>query len=157
MSATVRRADVGDALTVGTLLHDFDVEFDHPAPPAEVVAARFAHHRGDDLVALLAEDASATAVGIALLSFRPTVWWDGPAVMLDELYVRPHLRGRRIGHALLTAAEDEARSRGADEMSIGVDGEDHDARRFYEAHGYTHTEPGNSEPSYCYFRALPRL
>jgi GNAT superfamily N-acetyltransferase len=148
--ATVRRASPAEAATVGELLHDFNAEFDTPTPPPDVVGARFARHDGP-LVALLADE---PAVGIALVSFRPTVWSEGPTALLEELYVRPSLRGRRIGHALLVAAEAEARARGAEELAINVDGEDHDTRRFYEAHGYTHTEPGQSEPSYFYYRAL---
>lgn len=146
----VRRAGPDDAATVGALLHDFNVEFDTPTPPPEVIAERFVRHDGP-LVALLAGE---PPVGIALVSVRPTVWFDGPTALLEELYVRPALRGRRIGHALLLAAEDAARARGAEEMTINVDGEDHDTRRFYSAHGYTHTEPGQSEPSYFYHRAL---
>jgi hypothetical protein len=40
----------------------------------------------DDVVALLAGD---PAAGVAVLTFRPCVWDSGPAVLLEELYVRP--------------------------------------------------------------------
>jgi GNAT superfamily N-acetyltransferase len=91
---------------------------------------------------------------VAVLSFRPNVWYPGPVALLDELYVRPSLRNRRIGRALLEAACATARRRGAELLEINVDGDDTDARRFYESHGFTHTEPGARQPSFYYSREL---
>jgi ribosomal protein S18 acetylase RimI-like enzyme len=68
--------------------------------------------------------------------------------------VRPYLRGRRFGHAMLEAVCGLARERGAEALEINVDGEDVDARRFYEQHGFTNTDPGNTEPMYYYYRDL---
>ena len=44
--------------------------------------------------------------------------------------------------------------RGAAVLEINVDGEDADARRFYERHGYANTEPGQDETMLYYFREL---
>jgi GNAT superfamily N-acetyltransferase len=146
--ADVRRAGVADAATVGALLHDFNTEFDTPTPGADVLAGRLRTLlAGDDLVALLHGD---PPDGFAVVSFRPNVWFDAPVALLDELYVRPDLRGRRIGHALLSAVEALAEDRGARIVEVNVDGEDTDARRFYAAHGYASIEPGATEPSYYY-------
>ncbi|WP_036494903.1 GNAT family N-acetyltransferase [Nocardia sp. BMG111209] len=148
----IRVATASDATTVATLLDDFNREFDTPTPGVEILAARLRRTlAGGDLVALLGGD---PATGVAILSFRPAVWADGPVALLEELYVRPALRGRRIGHALLEAACDLARTRGAEELQINVDGEDTDARRFYEAHDFRHTEPEAAEPMYFYYREL---
>ena len=35
-----------------------------------------------------------------------------------------------------------------------ADGEDTDARRFYEAHGFTNTEPNQTDPMLYYYREL---
>ncbi|GGJ77902.1 acetyltransferase [Pilimelia anulata] len=149
----VRRATAADAGTVAELLDAFNREFDTPTPGAGVLAGRLRELLATgDLAALLSGE---PAVGVALLSFRRSVWYDGPVVTLDELYVAPELRGRRHGHALLTAAEGLAVERGAGTLEINVDGEDVDARRFYEAHGYRNTEPGQPEPMYFYYRDLP--
>lgn len=94
------------------------------------------------------------AVGVAVLSFRPSVWYEGPVVILDELYVQPHMRGQRHGHAMLETACCLARERGSQTLEINVDGEDTDARRFYEAHGFTNTEPGATKPMFYYYRGL---
>lgn len=94
------------------------------------------------------------AGGLAVLSFRPNVWYEGPVAILDELYVRPDLRGRRLGSALLQAACDLLRDRGGALMEINVDGEDTGARRFYEARGFTNTEQNSTDPMLYYYREL---
>ncbi|HWG98307.1 MAG TPA: GNAT family N-acetyltransferase [Pilimelia sp.] len=148
----VRRAAPADAPTVAELLDAFNREFHTPTPGPEVLASRLRGLlAGDDLVALLT---GSPAVGLAVVSFRRGVWYDGPVATLDELYVHPDLRGRRHGHALLTAACELARQRGAETLEINVDGEDVDARRFYEAHGFRNVEPGADEPMYYYYRDL---
>jgi GNAT superfamily N-acetyltransferase len=148
----VRRATAADAEVVAELLDAFNREFDTPTPGAQVLAERLRRLlTGDHFAVLLGGE---PAAGVAVLSFRPSVWSDGPAATLDELYVRPDLRNRRIGHAMLTAAGRLARDRGARELEVNVDGEDVDARRFYEAHGFSHTEPGATEPMFYYYRQL---
>ena len=146
----VRRAGPGDAPTVATLLDDFNREFDTPTPGVAVLTARLEQRLdGDDLVALLHGD---RADGLAVVSFRPNVWFDAPVALLDELYVRPDRRGQRIGHALIGAVEALAAERGGRIVEVDVDGEDVDARRFYAAHGYVFIEPGATEPSYYYVK-----
>lgn len=152
LDKTVRTATVADARTIAVLLDDFNREFDTPTPGIEVLTTRLRHTiPGGDLVVLLVGD---PAAGLAVVSFRPGLWADGPVALLEELYVRPQLRSRRLGHSLLEAACELARGRGAEEMQINVDGVDTDARRFYEAHGFTNLEPGQIEPMYFYCRDL---
>ncbi|NUR27877.1 MAG: GNAT family N-acetyltransferase [Catenulispora sp.] len=151
MTIGVRRATPADAPVVGRLLDDFNREFNTETPGPEVLAERLRTLlAGEDLVALLAADDA----GVAVVSFRVNVWYAGPVALLDELYVRPELRNRRIGQALLEAAGDEARKHGAELLEINVDGDDHDARRFYERHGFSNIEPDAHEPMYFYYKEL---
>jgi GNAT superfamily N-acetyltransferase len=92
------------------------------------------------------------AVGVALLSFRPNVWYSGPVALLDELYVRPDRRDAGLGGALLQAACELARSRDAGALEINVDSDDVDARRFYERHGFRNTDPGRDDPMLYYVK-----
>ncbi|WP_319018684.1 GNAT family N-acetyltransferase [Microbispora sitophila] len=148
----VRQATTSDAAVVAELLDAFNREFDAPSPGTEVLTARLRGLiAGDHLVALLTGE---PAVGVAVLSFRPNVWQEGPAAILDELYVRPDMRGQRFGHALLEEACRLAGERGAEALEINVDGEDTDTRRFYEAHGFANSEPGATEPMFYYYRDL---
>jgi GNAT superfamily N-acetyltransferase len=148
--ADVRRGGVDDAEVVAALLHDFNTEFDTPTPGVAVLTERLRTLLARDrLVALLHGD---PPDGLAVVSFRPNVWFDAPVALLDELYVRPDLRGRGIGNALITAVEALTAERGGRVVEVNVDGEDTDARRFYVAHGYSNTEPGATEPSYFYVK-----
>jgi ribosomal protein S18 acetylase RimI-like enzyme len=150
--ARPRRATTADAAVVAQLLHDFNVEFSTPSPGPDALRSRLTLLLvGDDVVVLLVGE---PASGLAVLSFRPNVWYEGPVAILDELYVSPDLRGRGLGSALLDAACDLLRDRAGTLMEINVDGEDTGARRFYEARGFTNTEPNRTDPMLYYYREL---
>ena len=152
MDHSVRLLSAAETTVAAEMLDAFNTEFDTPTPGPEVLAQRLPGLIADGrLAVLLTGD---PAAGVAVVSLRPNLWYEGPVALLDELYVRPELRGRRYGHALLEAACRLSRERGADVLEINVDGEDTDARRFYEAHGFTNLEPGATEPMYFYYREL---
>jgi GNAT superfamily N-acetyltransferase len=147
-----RLATAADAAVVAELLARFNREYDTPTPDVEVLTTRLERLLASaNVVVLLAGD---PAVGVALLTLRPSVWYEGPVAVLDELYVMPAERGRGIGTALLKAAETACRQRGAGLLEINVDGEDRDARRFYERHGYANRERNQTQPQLYYFREL---
>ncbi|MBV8998012.1 MAG: GNAT family N-acetyltransferase, partial [Solirubrobacterales bacterium] len=147
-----RTATVAEAHVVAELLDRFNREFDTPSPgPASLTVRLQQLLSGCEVVALLAGE---PAIGVALLTLRPNVWYDGPVALLDELYVVPARRGRGIGIALLKAAEALCRQRGGELLEINVDGEDADARRFYERHGYSNHDPGQTQPQLYYHREL---
>ena len=149
---TIRAAEPADAAVLAEALHAFNVEFDTATPGSEVLAERLREMLArDDVVALLAGEAPAA---VALLTFRPGVWDAGPVTLLEELYVRPELRGHGIGTAVLERAIAIARERGSETFEINVDEGDDDARRFYERHGFSNTEPGESERLLYYFRKV---
>jgi len=141
-----------DVTAVAALLDAFNREFNAPTPGVEVLATRLAQLLAtDSTFAWLAGD---PAVGVAVLTLRSNVWYDGPVGLLDELYVVPDHRDRGIGLTMLHAVEAEVLGRGGEVLEINVDGEDTDARRFYERHGYVHHDAWASEPSVMYFREL---
>jgi GNAT superfamily N-acetyltransferase len=149
---TPRRALPADAAVVAKMLYDFNTEFGTPTPEPEVLAVRLEHLlAGDDVVALLVGE---PAAGVAVVTFRPNVWYDGPVALLDELYVRPVLRNQRLGSALLNAVTDVARGRNGELVEVNVDGEDTDARRFYQTHGFSNTEPDRTDPLLYYYREI---
>jgi len=150
----VRQATPADAATVGSLLHDFNVEFETPTPSAAEFATRFARLlEGPNVVVLLSEQAG-EATGFAYLTLRPTPYYDGPLAQLEELYVRPALRDQGIGTALLTTAVERLATQGVGEIHINVDEIDTDTRRFYERHGFTNIERGEDYRMLCYIREL---
>jgi GNAT superfamily N-acetyltransferase len=148
----VREAGPGDAATVARLLHDFNTEFGDETPGTAVLTERLGRLLArDDVAALLAGD---PAEGLALLTFRPSVWTPGPVALLEELYVVPGLRGTGRGTALLARAMAVARERGSETFEINVDASDVDARRFYERHGFANTDPGRDDALLYYWRRL---
>jgi GNAT superfamily N-acetyltransferase len=151
-SPAPRAATSSDADTVARLLDAFNREYQVPTPGPDVLTARLRGLlAGGDVIAFLAGD---PAVAVALLTLRPNVWYDGPVVLVDELYVAPEARGRGIGSALLAAVESLTCERGGQLIEIAVDGADTDAHRFYERHGYTSMEPGQDQPSFYYHRSV---
>ena len=147
---TVRLATVDDAPAAARLLHDFNTEFGSPTPGPAVLERR--------LRELLAEETTLAwvggdpAVGIALVTLRTNVWYDGQVALLDELYVAPGWRGRGVGSAMIDALLTRAGSENWGLVEINVDEFDHDARRFYERHGFARTEPGSDERALYYSR-----
>ena len=148
----MRPATVDDAHEIASLLHDFNTEFSTPSPGPAVLAPRLRTLlAGDVTFALLA---GTPAVGFALVTLRPNVWYDGLVALLDELYVVPPRRGQGIGSALVEALLEQARQRGIDLVEINVDEGDVDAQRFYERHGFANTEPNSTERAFYYWREL---
>jgi GNAT superfamily N-acetyltransferase len=149
----VHRADLGDARVVAQLLYEFNREFDEPTPPVAELADRVSQLlQGGDTVVLLAGNGPD---GLAVLRFRAAIWTVGLECYLAELYVTPDRRRRGTGRALMQAAIEEARDRGADTMEIGVDEPDLAARRLYESLGFTNRAGGADGPlMYVYERDL---
>ncbi|OFJ55374.1 GNAT family N-acetyltransferase [Mycolicibacterium grossiae] len=60
-----------------------------------------------------------------------------PAAELSKMYVDPDAHGAGAASALMTAALDAARERGATAVWLGVNQENARAQRFYGKHGFT--------------------
>jgi GNAT superfamily N-acetyltransferase len=63
-------------------------------------------------LALLARDASGTAIGVLTLSESFALYAGGEYGVIDEMYVHPEYRGQGVGRALVEAAAAIARNRG---------------------------------------------
>ena len=78
-------ATKAQAAVVAGLLDAFNQEFDTPTPGPAVPATRLRQIlAGGTVFALLTGE---PAVGVALVTLRPNIWYDGPVALLDELYV----------------------------------------------------------------------
>ena len=148
-----RLATVDDADQVAGLLRDFNVEFDTPTPDPEVLGERLRRLLTDPerTIALLAGE---PAVAVALVTFRPNVWYEGPVALLDELYVVPDRRGQGIGSVVIELLLTLARQRGVALVEINVDEGDVDAQRFYERHGFSATADGSDERAFYFEQEL---
>jgi GNAT superfamily N-acetyltransferase len=150
---SVRPAQLADAEHVGQLLHDFNEEFNDPTPGPAKLAARVRQLLGLGEITVLLGGAGPD--GLAVLRFRPAIWTDALECYLAELYVVPNRRGRGLGRALLEAAIDCARARGAGHMDLGTGEQDVVARALYESLGFSNREGKHDGPvSYFYEREL---
>jgi GNAT superfamily N-acetyltransferase len=149
----IHRAQPSDADTVGRLLYDFNREFDEPTPGPEALAERLRELlAADELTVLLGGDGPH---GLAVLRFRPGIYTNALECYVAELYVVPDRRGQGVGRALMEAAIELARERGADRMDLGTSEEDVAARALYESLGFSNREGKPDGPiNYFYEREL---
>lgn len=73
--------------------------------------------------------------GFALYFHNYSTFLAKPGLYLEDLFVRPHLRGRGIGRALLARLASIARERGCGRFEWAVLDWNKDAIRFYESLG----------------------
>jgi ribosomal protein S18 acetylase RimI-like enzyme len=155
--ASTRVATVADASAISDTLRAFNAEFGEPAPEHDWLAARVAAliDAGETAVVLLDEDPRPG--GLALMRFRPSLWEASDECYLAELYVRPELRGRGLGRALLAAAMAHASERGATTMDLTTTNQDTAAMALYESVGFDrHERRGPETISYYYEIDLTR-
>ena len=95
--------------------------------------------------------AGAAPDGFAQLVLLPSIYSDGPGAYLGELYVVPDLRGQGLGRALLEAAMEVARERGADHIDLNTSEDDTAARALYERMGFTNREGKPDGPVMLYY------
>jgi len=149
MEIEVRVAKPDDAEAVARLLHDFNTEFEEPSPGVEVLTDRARSMLADgDMTVLLAGD---PPVGLAELRFRPSIWSGELDAYLEELYVAPPHRDGGIGRALLEAAMETARRRGAAHIDLGTSEDDTAAIGLYESCGFTNREGHPGGPRMLYY------
>lgn len=145
----IRLATPEDAPTFGRLLQAFNAEFDMETPDAETIAQRAAPLMASgEVTVLFAGDGPE---GFAELRFRPTVYSDALDALLEELYVVPERRGEGIGRALLHAAMENARERGAGRMELNTSEDDEAARALYASTGFTNREGKPDGPVMLYY------
>ena len=144
-----RLAKPADAEDIGRLLHDFNREYDEPTPEPGRLAERIATlMSAGDTDILLAGD---PPVGVVVLRFREAIWTETPECYLAELYVVASERGRGFGRALMTAAIDLARGRGAVVIELGTGEDDLAARSLYESLGFSNREGRGEGPVNFYY------
>ncbi len=147
----------GDAIAAAArLLHDFNAEYDEPAPPPDELAVWLEELVAAGQVTILVARAPETlaAVGVAVLRVHPSVLSRSQEAYLAELYVVPGERGRGYGRELVTEALRSAREQGADYAFLVTSEDDRLAQRLYEAAGFRRTEGAGGPLMLAYERDL---
>lgn len=138
------------------LLHDFNREYDEPAPPPAEIAARLEDvMAAEEVVVLLArEHRGGLAVGVVVMRVQRSLWSTAQEAYLAELYVVPSHRGRGYGRELITEAMRVARERHVTYVFLVTSEDDRRAQRLYEAAGFRRTEGEDGPLMLAYEREL---
>jgi ribosomal protein S18 acetylase RimI-like enzyme len=75
-------------------------------------------------------------VGFISVVFYQTFFHRVGTAQVNELVIDGYHRGMGIGKALMTAAENEARKRGMDELEVGTEKDNLEAQQFYRKYGF---------------------
>jgi ribosomal protein S18 acetylase RimI-like enzyme len=119
-------------LAVGQRAHGSSL---YPEANRRIIRQALARHIVSDSVRVAREDGELTGfVMYSLTSGRYET--DVVRGTVENLYVVPEARNDGIGAALLAAAEDVLRDRGATVVSLDVMADNEAARRFYREQGY---------------------
>ena len=96
-----------DTMAAADLLDAFNREFGAPTTGPDAIAARLAALIGDQTTFALVGTPrdSGAIVGIALITLRTNVWYQGWVGLLDELYGAPERRTHRLGTSLRSIVE----------------------------------------------------
>jgi GNAT superfamily N-acetyltransferase len=127
----------GDDLVEPVKLLEESLRNGEPVPAGFAKTLRDAVESG--ALEVLAARTEGKAVGVAILAYRLSISAAGPFASIEDLYVRPDLRRRGVGRALLEAVEKRCASRGLSYVEAQV--EDEEAAAFYTALGYE-VQPG---------------
>jgi ribosomal protein S18 acetylase RimI-like enzyme len=137
------------------LLRDFNLEYDEPVPPPDVLAARLSELVADgQITVLLARADDDAPVGVAVTRVQPSILSLSREAYLAELYVVPDRRGQGYGRQLITEAMLHARERGADYAFVITSEDDRLAQRLYEAAGFRRSEGEDGPLMLAYEREL---
>ena len=91
----------------------------------------------DDLISLLIFEEDGVPVGFANLMTIYSVWAHGKALILDDLYLRPDVRGKGYGKQALGYIEQFAAEHGYKRLQFQSEATNPNAMEFYVSQGYS--------------------
>ena len=133
MSVVVREARLGDAAALMELL----TELGFPSSEAEVTQRLESLMRSGEIVLVAA--VGDVPVGLVAVHITPVLHRPTPVGRMTALVVGGSMRGKGVGRALVTAAEEACVVRGCALMEVTSNLRLPEAHRFYEQLGYEFT------------------
>ncbi len=130
----IREAQQTDADRLATLLEEFNRPYRMLTLAPTTVAARLERSRSAETT--LVADADGVLVGFVCVRIVPQMSDDQPYAEVSDLFVTEHARRRGHGRALLLAAEERARSAGADALVLVTGFENDGAQDLYRSVGF---------------------
>ena len=90
-----------------------------------------------ELISLMIFEEDGVPVGFANLMTIYSVWTHGKALILDDLYLRPDVRGKGYGRQALAYVEQFARRRGCKRIQFQSEVTNPNAMEFYISQSYS--------------------
>jgi GNAT superfamily N-acetyltransferase len=145
MTIVYRDAEPRDAAAIDRVFRtSFCDTFAHLYAPEDLnsflsgfTLADWGRQIGDPSFALHIAEGEGEAVGyVKIGALKLPIEANGPAMLLDQLYILKSHHGTGIAQALMGWSIEKARERGARELYLTVYIDNHRARRFYDRYGF---------------------
>jgi putative acetyltransferase len=124
------------------LIAELDAYQDRLYPPEARYALDLTSLQTDDIVFVVARDASGQAIGCGAVVLTP------PVGELKRMYVRPAHRGSGIARQIFTCLEAEAARRGCALLQLETGPRQPEALAFYARHGFARCGAFGSYPEH---------
>jgi L-amino acid N-acyltransferase YncA len=109
-----------------------------PPPTVDGVLERLTAVSADNRTRIVVAEFQDVIAGFAVLTLDPLApLYDSPTVQVSYLLVRPQLRRRGVGRAILTAATTYAEQLGAEHVMVNVFPAVRDANRYFARLGFS--------------------
>ncbi len=133
----VRRAGPRDLSAVAQLVAAFRDALGRERPTRSEIARRLERLQADPAVTLGVATEGAVVLGYALQRRHFSLWAEGGAAVLEDLFVAESARGRGLGRRLVEHAIGEARSAGCEALSLDTNENNAASTAIYAALGFT--------------------
>lgn len=138
MPTVVTPATLEDLPALCGLLHALFTQEAEFQPDAEAQRRGLSRIIGDPVVGLVVVvRRHGEVLGMATLLFTVSTALGERVGLLEDVIVRPDLRGQGLGGLLLHGAREQARWHGCRRLTLLTDAHNDAARRFYEREGFT--------------------
>ena len=131
-NVTIRPINAGDRAAWSPLWAGYLAFYETTIAPEVTERTWTRLTNADGMSALLAIDTDGSAIGFAHFMFHPTTWSLSDTCYLEDLFVAPAARGKRVGRQLIAAVTDAARAKGAASLYWHTEEFNGTARRLYE-------------------------
>jgi ribosomal protein S18 acetylase RimI-like enzyme len=135
--STVWVAGAGDVAAVARLIAGFRDWLASDTPTDASIARSVPLLIADPNTEFLLGSGGGEATGVCQLRYRHSVWTERPDCWLEDLYVEDGARGRGVGRALVEAAFERARARGAKRIELDTNEDNAGALALYETLGFS--------------------
>lgn len=131
-------ACAADAAELLAMVRDFHAEDGHPLDAAnEAAVVRVAE--GEELARAWIVRQASRATGYLIITLGYSVEYGGRDGFIDDLYLRPELRGQGVGKQLLAFALEQAAALGINTLHLEAEMGNLGAQRLYRAAGFEET------------------